>query len=721
MSSIPANQDDDMQSRMTRLLRPRSIAIVGASDKPGSLGEAVLSNLERAAFPGEIHLINPRRERIGNRACFPSADALPENTDCAVLAIPGAAVIGTLEACARRRVASAIVFSAGFAESGETGHSAQQHIAQLARSSNLLIEGPNCLGLVNYVHRIPLTFIRTACDSAINSQGAAILSQSGALAAVLGVNLLHHAVPVSYSITTGNEAVCGVEHFIEHLLEDEHTRVFTMIVEQFRQPRRFLELAARARTLGKFLVLLHSGRSAAARVSAATHTGALTGDYDLMSAKVKDAGVVLVETLEELVDVTQMLVRCAALPRGGAAIFAESGAFKAHALDLCDRISLELPSLSPAAHDALRNELPAFIAPSNPMDLTAHALIDPDLYRRTIPHVLGDAQFGSVLLAIILTDRATSDLKFPPILDALRNRTIAKPVIFAALDEGAPAPAEHIAELHRLGVPFFPSPERALRAMACATAAAKEPKRAGAPPVPRLGLSSDSGIVPEYRAKALLAQCGIPIPRSALAHTLDEAQYIASEIGFPVALKAQSRELSHKSDAGGVELNVADANHLAEAWERMHHNLAESSPAAALDGVLIERMASRGIELICGARSDPDWGPILLIGFGGVLAEARQDVALLVPGLSVDAIAIEFHKLRGSPLLRGFRGSPPVDVNAAATIVQRLGAILTAHPEIREIDLNPVIASPRGALAVDALMVVDPKPSPAYSSIGSPT
>jgi len=708
MSSNRTNENDCMQSRLTRLLQPRSVAIVGASEKPGSLGEAVLANLDRAEFAGDIHLINPRRQRIGNRACLASVDALPENIDCAILAIPGAAVVETLEACARRCVASAIVFSAGFAESGDTGREAQQRIAELARSDNILIEGPNCLGLVNYVHRIPLTFIRTAIDSAIDVPGAAILSQSGALAAVLGVNLRHHAVPISYSISTGNEAVCGIEDFIDHLLEDGHTRVFTMIVEQFREPRRLLELADRARALGKFLVLLHSGRCAAARASAATHTGALAGDYDVMTAKVKDAGVVLVETLEELVDVTQMLVHCPALPRGGAAIFAESGAFKAHALDICERIGLDLPQLSRSAHDALRNELPAFIAPSNPMDLTAHGLVDPDLYRRTIPIMLADAQFGSVLLAIILTDRATCDLKFPSILHALRDRTANKPVLFAALDEGAPVPAEYVSELRRLGVPFFPSPERALRAIACATAAAKQQEHSDEPRVPHLGLFRESGIVPEYRAKAVLAQCGIPVPTGALSRSLDEAQQIAAEIGFPVALKAQSQALSHKSDAGGVELNVADAAALAAAWDRMHRNLTQACPMAVLDGILVESMAQPGIELICGARNDPDWGPILLIGLGGVLAEARRDVCLLVPDLSVAAISAAFHKLQGAPLLRGFRGSPPVDLHAAAIIVQTLGAIVAAHPEIREIDLNPVIASPHGTVAVDALMVIDP-------------
>lgn len=326
-----------------RLLRPRSIALIGASATPGSLGEGVLSNLERAHFAGDIYLVNPKRVEIRGRQCVASIDALPEGIDCAVLAIPRDGVLDAATACARRKVGSLIIFAAGFAESGELGRVEQEKLAQIARQHRMVIQGPNCLGMVNYGDGVPLTFVVTQTEAAFPWPGVAVVSQSGAMAAVLGVNLHHHGLQISYSVSTGNEAANGVEDFVEHLLEDERTRILTMVVEQFRQPRRFLELAARARALGKYIVLLHPGSSSAARASAATHTGAMAANYQVMRTKVLHAGVVLADTLEELVDLTHLLIRCPSLPRCGAAILTESGAFKALTLDLCERIGLNLP------------------------------------------------------------------------------------------------------------------------------------------------------------------------------------------------------------------------------------------------------------------------------------------------------------------------------------------------------------------------------------------
>jgi acetate---CoA ligase (ADP-forming) len=696
--------------QIDRLLRPRSIALVGASATPGSLGENVLRNLENAGYSGDLHLVNPKRPMIHGRASLGSIDELPDGIDCAVLAIPAAAVLDAARACARKQVGSVIIFSAGFAESSASGRKAQQELAALAHEHNIVIEGPNCLGIVNYADSIPLTFVVTPPQPPSQSPGVAIISQSGALAAVVAVNMRHHAIHLTYSISTGNEAASGIEDFLEYLLDDPATRVIALIVEQFRQPQRFLRLTQRARLQHKHVVLLHPGSSSRARASAVTHTGAMAGDYDVMRTVVTRAGVVLVETLEELVDVSQILVRIRDLSREGAAIFCESGAFKAHALDVCERIGLSLPPLSSAAETALRAALPAFIPPSNPLDLTAQALVDLDLYRRTLPAVLFDEQFGSVILCIILTDPTTAALKLPPILDAIRTLQPAKPVIFAALDEGAPFNAPEIAELRHLGVPCFPSPERALRALARITAhRANQPSKiapaqAHSPSEPAL----DTGVLAEYRGKQILQRLGIPVPPGALATTLDDAIRVAHTIGFPVALKAQSAALAHKSDAGGVILGIESEGELAAAWPALLANIQSSRPGLALEGVLVERMQPPGVELICGARNDPDWGPVLLAGFGGILAEAARDVRLLPPDLSVEEIVDELHSLRSAALLRGFRGSPPVNIVAAAQILSALGAFIQAHPEVAEIDLNPVVVYPgdKGAVALDAVIAV---------------
>ncbi|MFZ0198906.1 MAG: acetate--CoA ligase family protein [Candidatus Sulfotelmatobacter sp.] len=699
-------------SSIDRLLRPQSVALVGASAKPGSLGQSVLLNLENAQYSGELYLINPKHPVIRGRPCLASIDDIPAGVDCAVLAIPGSAVIDAARACARQAVGSLIVFSAGFAEGGEAGKAAQRELAEIARESNLIIEGPNCLGMVNYIDGIPLTFVATPPQERCDWPGVAIISQSGALAAVLAVNLRHHGMPLTYSISTGNEVACGVEDFLEHLINiiDEHTRVFALVVEQFRSPKRFLNLVRRAWAAGKRIVLLHPGSSHRARVSAATHTGAMVGNYEVMRTLVTHAGVIHVETLEELVDVSQILVRCLELPRGGAAVFTESGAFKALTLDLCERIGLGLPEISGKTYQRLREALPPFIPVSNPVDVTAQALVDPSLYGRTLPPILEEEQFGSVMLGIILTDSTTTALKMPAILDAIRRLKPDKLVIFAPLDEGAPCDAAAIRELRQLGVACFPSPERAIRALAHVTRlGCRDLRRRVVEVQPSPMLSIGSGMLPEYRSKELLKELGVVIPEGGLARSLDEALVIARRIGFPLALKAQAVELPHKSDVGGVVLGIASEDALTEGWVTLHRNLSNQRPGLKLDGVLVERMSQKGVELILGARNDPDWGPVLLAGFGGILAEAMNDTRLFPADLSKEAIVEELTKLRSATLLRGFRSTPALDIGAAAEIVAALGQLIRSAPRIIEIDVNPVVlyAQGSGAVALDALIVAD--------------
>ena len=691
---------------LSRLLAPRSVVIVGASPTAGALGASVLANLERHGFAGDIHLINPKRDSIGGRPCLKSIEELPEGVDAAVLAIPGPAVVDTLKALGARGVGAAVIFAAGFAEGGAEGLAAQAEVARIAREYDMVIEGPNCLGLVNYVDGIPLTFVETPPLRLGDRPGVAIVSQSGAMAVVLGTMLMGKDLGISVSVSTGNEAASGVEDYVEHLIAEPGSRVIGMIVEQFRDPARFLMLAERARAAGKPIMLLHPGKSSAARESAATHTGAMAGDWDVMRVKVERAGVVLADSLEELGDVLELALRGRPVGPGGTAVLAESGAFKALTLDLCEAIGLELPALGETTVAAMREAVPDFIPVSNPMDLTAQALVDPDLYRRTLAPLLADDAIAAVVLAIIQTDQATAARKFPPIIDAIRALAPDKAVIFAGLDEGAEFDPAYVADLRALGIPYFPSTDRAFRALRQLTRLAERDfERSAAAPQALADLPA--GVVPEYRAKALLAPAGIPFPEGGFALNLAEALAIAGRIGFPVALKAQSAALSHKSDAGGVILNIADADALAREWNALHENIAAHMPGLLLDGVLVEAMGARGTEMIVGARNDPDWGPVILLGFGGVQAELLHDVRLLAHDLTPAAVAAELRKLRLAPLLDGFRGSAALDVDALADLICRLGGVMAGTPAIREIDLNPVILYPRGqgVVALDALIL----------------
>ena len=698
---------------MERLLRPRSVAIVGASGSPGALGASVLANLQRLGFGGDIHLINPNRAEINGRPCLKRIEDLPPGVDAAVLAIPRAGVLEAVTGLARRDVGAAVIFSAGFAEGGEAGRAEQREIARIAAEHGMLIEGPNCLGLVNHVDGVALTFVETAGVPLGGRPAIGIVSQSGAMACVLATTLAARDLAVSYSISTGNEAASGVEDFIEYLLGEPHTAVIGLIVEQFRRPRHLLSLARRARRTGRRIVLLHPGRSRAARASAATHTGALAGDYALMRAKVEAEGIVTVETLEELGDVLEIALRAPAPRRSGAAVLTESGAFKALTLDLCEQVELALPALEDTHAPALRAAMPAFVPVSNPLDLTAQGLVDPEIYRRTLLALAADERIGAIVLGIIQTDAATCRRKFPAILGALRELESAPPIVFAGLDEGAPVPAEYIQALRALGVPYFPSAERAVRAVARLSAAASHTMLAPAEPSAHRDSSLPSGVIPEYRAKALLAPLGVPFPPGRLVRTLDEAIRAADILGYPLALKAQSAALSHKSDAGGVLLGLQNRDALALGWRKLHADLARRKPDLTLDGVLLETMARPGLELIIGARNDPDWGAVMLAGFGGVQAELLQDVRLLLPGQSRESIIAALGRLKCGALLSGYRGSPPLDVSALAGLIERIGGLLCREPSIRELDLNPVIAYPagQGVIALDALMVIQ-RPAP---------
>ncbi|MGC6330714.1 acetate--CoA ligase family protein [Rhizorhabdus sp. FW153] len=693
---------------LERLLLPRSVVVVGASEKPGALGASVLANLERNGFAGDIHLINPKRDEIGGRPCLASIEALPQGVDAAVLAIPRAGVLDALRALAARGCGAAIVFSAGFAEGGQQGLADQREIARIAAESGMVIEGPNCLGLVNFAARIPLTFVETLVPLPGPGVGVGIVSQSGAMAAVLGTMLMGRAMNLTLSVSTGNEAASGVEDYVEYLVADPATRVIAMIVEQFRQPQRFLAAARAARAAGKLIVLLHPGKSAAARESAATHTGALAGDYALMRALVERTGVLFAETLEELGDITEIAARCPALPVGGTAVLGESGAFKALTLDLCEGLGVALPALDDANAPAVRAAMPDFVAVSNPLDITAQGLVEPDIYYRLIKALHDDPRFGCIVVGIIQTDDKTTAIKLPAILRAVQDMQLVKPLIYAGLDEGAAISTADRDALRAAGVPVFPSTERVLRAIARLGALDDRVLDARVAEPVALDLGGMQGVIPEYRAKAMLAPMGLAFPAGGLARSVDEAVAVAERVGYPVAIKAQAAALSHKSDAGGVILGLADADAVRAAWLRLHENVAAYDAAITLDGALVEAMGKRGVELIIGAKRDPDWGPVVLVGFGGITAEILQDVRLITPDMTEAAIIAELGRLQSAALLHGYRGSPALDVAAVARAVTVLMDVLIGTPVIREVDLNPVIIHPagEGVVALDALMLV---------------
>lgn len=696
--------------QIDRLLRPKSVAVIGASDRKGALGATLLNNLVQYEFAGPVYPVNPKRDELLGLKVYHTVQDLPEGIDCAVLAIPRPFVVDTVRQLAQRGCGAAVIYSAGFSEAGEEGMQDQLELGRIAQEYGMVIEGPNCLGCTNYVERVPLTFVETNMQTPpAGARAVGIASQSGALAAVLATTLHPRGLYVSTSVSTGNEAASGVEDYVNWLIDDESTHVITMYVESLRRPKAFVAAARRARLAGKPIIMLHPGKSNKAQESAATHTGAMAGDYQLMKAKLGREGVIFADTLEELADITEIALRCPNLPGANMAVLGESGALRGLAFDLSEDIGLDLIDLNDDNSPALRAVLPDFVPVSNPTDITAIGLSEPAIYTNVLTALLEDERVGSVVASIIQSDPITCEIKFPSIIKVLENGSIAKPLIFAGVDEGANVPQDYIDGLRAVGIPWFPSTERAYRAISrLADLAKRDLTDNSSAPIALDGLNV-KGVIPEYKAKEILAPAGISFPESRFAPSADDAAAAADAIGYPVVMKAQAAALGHKSDAGGVILNLKTADEVREAFTRMYGNVANYDASIELDGVLVEKMGRMGTEMIVGAKSDPEWGPVVLAGFGGVTAEILKDVKLFTTDLDAATVKAGLLDLKQAALLKGYRGSPALDVDALAELIVKLGQVMEGNPQIREIDLNPVIIHPagEGVLALDALMLVD--------------
>ncbi|MBT2133087.1 acetate--CoA ligase family protein [Croceibacterium sp. LX-88] len=696
--------------QIDRLLRPKSVAVIGASDRKGALGATLLNNLVQYEFAGDIYPVNPKRDELLGLKVYHTVDELPEGIDCAVLAIPRPFVLDTVRELAARKCGAVVIYSAGFSEAGEEGMRDQLELGEIAAKHGMVIEGPNCLGCTNYVWRVPLTFVETnMMTPPKGTRAVGVASQSGALAAVLATALHPRGCYVSTSVSTGNEAASGVEDYVEWLIDDEDTHVIAMYVESLRRPKAFVAAARRARAAGKPIVMLHPGKSNKAQESAATHTGAMAGDYALMKAKLAREGVIFADTLEELADITEIALRCPALPGANMAVLGESGALRGLAFDIAEDIGLDLIDLNDDNSPALRAVLPDFVPVSNPTDITALGLSEPEIYTKVLTALLEDDRVGSVVASIIQSDPITSGIKFPHIIKVLEDGSFPKPLVFAGVDEGATVPEEYIEGLRKVGIPWFPSTERAYRAIArLADLAKRDLTDRSGEPITVPGIDTVAGVVPEYKSKELLRPLGIAFPQSKFAASADDAVGAAETIGYPVVMKAQAAALGHKSDAGGVILNLKSGDDVRAAFDRMYANVGAYDASIVLDGVLVEKMGRMGTEMIVGAKNDPEWGPVVLAGFGGVTAEILKDVKLFTPDMDQAAVHAGLLELKQAALLKGYRGSPALDVAALAGLIVQIGRVMAGNPSIREIDLNPVIIHPEGegVVALDALMLV---------------
>jgi acyl-CoA synthetase (NDP forming) len=685
---------------VARFLRPRSVAIVGMSARAGSAGQVILQSLNLNNFKGDIHLVGRSSEPIDGRPVLRSPDELPKGVDLAVFTLPAAGVPQAIEACARRKVGSAMIFAAGFAEVGD--QAAQDAVTATARAAGLAVVGPNCLGMTNNVDGMWLHMLYAREARRNVEGGVAFVGQSGGLLGHFQRAADGLGLPLSYVISTGNEAGLEGTDFLEFLAEDRSTRVIAIYCEEIRRPAQFLAACRRARAAGKPIVLMLAGRTAKARKSAQSHTGALIGDWATMRTQAENAGAIVVTTMDEMMDLAQILVRYPVPPTKGPGILTASGAYVGLTNDLAEDIGLEIPELDPATLAKVKEVLPPFGNYGNPLDVTAG--FSPDALAAATKALIDDPNVGMLFISFPINlpipvrnfNKGMADSPKPKVLVALGDTWELTPETVEAIKEG---PAV-----------FSRSSDRMLRAITLYTRYGRllTRSRTAADPAPFPGLPKlGKGAQPEWLGKQILAAAGIRVPDGALARTVDDAVAIADRVGYPVALKAQAAALTHKTEAGGVILNVADAAALRAAWAAMQASIKRAAPGVTLDGCLVEKMSPKGLELMIGAKRDPDWGAVLLLGLGGIWVEALGDVRLLPVDADENEVIEALHKLRTAKLLTGFRGAPPVDTAAVAKVVLAIGRLMRTTPEIVEIDINPLMvhAKGQGATALDALIV----------------
>ena len=688
------------------LFKPHSIAIFGASDDVSKIGGRPLQFLQKYGYAGGIYPINRKGGLVQSLQAYASVAELPEVPELAVIAVPPAGVLDAVQDCAQRGVKAAVILSAGFSEMGEEGSRLQARIGEVARASGMRIVGPNCLGAIGVPDKSIATF-SVALESSFPAAGSVgIVSQSGNLGSFTLRLAGERGLGVSRMLTTGNECDVDIADAIASLAADPGTSVILCCMETCRDGAKLMQAMAMAREAGKPLVVLKVGVSEAGSAAAASHTGALAGSDAVFDAVLRQGGALRVPSIELLLEVGHALsVAGPARVPGGhrVAVLTASGGFGVLLADAASAQGLALPKLAAQTQERIVAAVP-FAAPSNPVDMTAQVSSRPEVLAQMLDAVARDDSCDALIL------QSANAFHVPRLRDVflealaqVRKDHPARLILLCAR-----APEDVRARLNAMGFPVVEGIDAA-----CATVAAllrfgaRESERIAAPAIARVPLAAEA-FATEASAKAVLAEAGLPVPREAVARSLDEALAAAREMGFPLVLKIVSPDIAHKTEVGGVFVGVRSEAQLREEYGQLLARVASKAPGARIAGVLVAQMVQGGVELILGARKDPVFGPMVMAGLGGIFAEIFKDVALQPAPVDEAQATAMLRSLKAFPLLDGARGRPKADVQAAARAIAALSRFAVRHADsVCEIDINPlvVLEQGRGAHALDALLV----------------
>lgn len=680
------------------LLRPRAVAVIGASRRDGSIGRQVLQNLVQFGFQGPVYPVNPTAGHVLSIRAWPTVDAIPDPVDLAVIAVPAAQVLPAVEACGRKGVRAVVVITAGFREIGAAGQAAEQAILERLRAFGMRMVGPNCMGIINAdpAVRLDASFGQTLPESG----GAAFASQSGALGEVVLATAKAVGLGISQFVSLGNKADVSGNDLLAFWADDPQTRVILLYLESFGNPRRFAQ-AARAvtRTHGKPILAVKSGRSQQGAAAASSHTGSLAGGDRAASALFASCGVIRCNTVAELFAIARGFCDQPLPPGRRVAVLTNAGGPGIMATDAAVHFGLEMAPLTDQTREILASALPPEASIHNPVDMIASA--SPAQYAACVEALLADPTVDALMVIFVSPVITDPEAVARAMVAGLERAARGKPVMACFMGRGADDPG--IAVLRAARVPNYAFPESAAQTLAAmARFRAWRAQPAGAPrsfPVDRAAAeaiiaAADDAWVQGTAALGLLAAYGIPVVESARIADPVEAIAFAERVGYPVVLKVDDPRIVHKTDVGGVKVGLRSAGEIKGAFWDLSRTGA--------DRYLVQRMVTGGEETIIGATADPSVGHLLMFGLGGIFVELMEDVAFAVHPLTDADAAQMIRRVKGWPLLAGHRGAPPVDAALLVEVLLRVSQLIADFPQIAEMDLNPFIATAGGGVAVDA-------------------
>ncbi|MBS4026944.1 MAG: acetate--CoA ligase family protein [Clostridia bacterium] len=698
---------------------PKSIAIIGASADLNSISGKPIRYLLAHEYPGKVYPINPKYEEIAGLKCYPSLLAVPGEVDMAIIAVNYRMVLKMLEDAVEKGVKYALIFSSGFAESGDEGKKLQEQVVALGKRTGIRIIGPNCQGMVNLKDKVAAGFSASLEPKPFVTGSIGFVTQSGALGFSIFNMAQEAGVGFSYVVSTGNEVDLHTLDFMEYMLEDADTKLVVGYLEGIKNGEQFKRIADRALALKKPLVTLKSGKTELGQKAASSHTASLTGSDEVYGAFVKQKGIIRVNDIEEIIDLAGLAEK-SPLPKGkGLGVISTSGGAGIILVDTAIEMGLEIVELADATTAKISRNVPDYGSAVNPVDITAQVLNNPEGFSNVLDAMIADSKVDGIVVVITMIT-GTGGAKMAN--DLVGKCKISPKPISVAWTAGDKM-NEDVYDILRTGkVPFFKSPVRSVRALgylmnygAFHQAHSQETAVYQAVPVAKDVVETAKAILAgadksltENQGKQVLAQFGIPITKEKVATGAADAVVIANEIGYPVAMKIDSPDILHKTEAGGLKLGIANDEETRQAYEQIWASCRNYNPGARLNGVLVQEMVRGGTEVIVGVNNDPQFGPTVLFGLGGIFVEILKDVSMrLAPVTHNEAMAM-IKEIKGYGVLAGARGKEVRDIDAIADVLVRVSQMaVELRDEVSELDINPLLVMPKGGgvKVADALVI----------------